>query len=48
MRSASQTGHEGVELLQGVQVPGEMARSLSPSSGAAVQLGSLTEPPPEQ
>lgn len=24
MRSASQTGREGVELLQGVQVPGEM------------------------
>ena len=24
MRSASQTGREGVELLQGVQLPGEM------------------------
>ena len=40
MRSASQTGHEGVGLLQGVQVPGEMllagavgvARHPSPSS----------------
>ena len=48
MRSASQTGHEGVGLLQGVQVPGKMPDPSLLPRRAAVQLGSLTEPPPEQ
>lgn len=48
MRSASQTGHEGVGLLQGVQVPGEMPDPSLLSWGTAVQLESLTEPSPEQ